>query len=389
MLMFLMDTTGSFSGVDQNSALTLATGLLDNLKSDRVKVPKFRLVSVNDPTVDIHSPLTDMRTFRNQLNKLYKGSHPGGGDWPERSMKALKKAIDGAAFGTVLCLFTDAPTHDLALKSEVITQKRNRKAQIFIFLTPDYDIKNSVNLASYRAYQEVSDRHTYIMSQTEPSVIKRLVIKYLQSTEKDCLTYGGPRNWTDIPNECQFPFEISGTTFDQCAVFGKNQPWCPTKVNGANVPTTTDWGWCGDCSGKMNPKCSSANHKTLTDTWRRIPGGKQAGSNSDQSLPKGWYRFKSGGHDAVIPEGSVPTGSGNGEGNDVCGTGGTARMLGSLPTHKEGEVERQFCFEYNGLCDHHKYMKVRWCPTPTKAGKPFYIYELKPTYENFGYCAQR
>ena len=124
----------------------------------------------------------------------------------------------------------------------------------------------------------------------------------------DCLTYGGPRNWTDIPNECQFPFEISGTTFDQCAVFGKNQPWCPTKVNGANVPTTTDWGWCGDCSGKMNPKCSSANHKTLTDFWRRIPGGKHAGSNSDQSLPKGWYRFKSGGHDAVIPEGSAPTG---------------------------------------------------------------------------------
>ena len=103
---------------------------------------------------------------------------------PERSMKALKKAIDGAAFGTVLCLFTDAPTHDLALKSEVITQKRSINAQIFIFLTPDYDIKNSVNLASYRAYQEVSDRHTYIMSQTEPSVIKRLVIKYLQSTEK-------------------------------------------------------------------------------------------------------------------------------------------------------------------------------------------------------------
>ena len=99
-------------------------------------------------------------------------------------MKALKKAIDGAAYGTVLCLFTDAATHDIALKSAVVTQKRNRNAQIFIFLTPDYDIRSSVNLASYRAYQEVSDRHTYIMSQTEPSVIKRLVIKYLQSTEK-------------------------------------------------------------------------------------------------------------------------------------------------------------------------------------------------------------
>ena len=87
MLMFLMDTTCSFSGVDQNSALTLATGLLDNLKS--VKVPKFRLVSVNDPTVDIHSPLTDMGTFRNQLNNLYKRSHPSGGDAPGRALKVI------------------------------------------------------------------------------------------------------------------------------------------------------------------------------------------------------------------------------------------------------------------------------------------------------------
>ena len=39
-------------------------------------------------------------------------------------------------------------------------------------------------LESYRAYQEVADKHVYIMSQTEPSEVKRVIVKYLKSSDK-------------------------------------------------------------------------------------------------------------------------------------------------------------------------------------------------------------
>ena len=61
-------------------------------------------------------------------------------------------------------------------------------------------------------------------------------------------------------------------------------------------------------------------------------------------------------------------------------------MIGDLPTHREKEVERKFCFEYDTDCDHHKMMKVLWCPSPNDVDRPFYIYQLKQTEENFGYC---
>ena len=41
-----------------------------------------------------------------------------------------------------------------------------------------------LQLESYRAYQEVADKHVYIMSQTKPSEVKRVIVKYLQSTLK-------------------------------------------------------------------------------------------------------------------------------------------------------------------------------------------------------------
>ena len=49
-------------------------------------------------------------------------------------------------------------------------------------------------------------------------------------TFSECLTYGGPSDWINAPNECQFPFYYNGKVHDKCITHGKSQPWCPTIV---------------------------------------------------------------------------------------------------------------------------------------------------------------
>ena len=183
-LVFLMDTTASFSGTDQNSALDLANGILQGLKKEKVIVPSYRLITVNDPDTEVSERVNSLKEFKATLRSLYSKDHYYGGDWPEQSLDAILKGLKVGSHGEVFCLFTDAATHKLELEAEILRRKAEYDIPVFVFITPDYNINiNNEARLSFRAYQRITRRHTYIMSQIDPSSLVTVIKKYLKSSK--------------------------------------------------------------------------------------------------------------------------------------------------------------------------------------------------------------
>merc|ERR1712218_216775 len=100
-----MDTTGSFSGVDQNTALTLGAEIVKELDVQGVNVPRFQITTVDDPSVEVGKPILDKLAFKDSLYGIYRNKRGGGNsNWPERSAKAILTTANAANFGGVLCL---------------------------------------------------------------------------------------------------------------------------------------------------------------------------------------------------------------------------------------------------------------------------------------------
>jgi len=403
-LFFLMDTTGSFSGVDQNSALSLGTDLLKELKREKVKVPAFRIVTIDDPKTEVRKEITNQNIFETKLRGIYKEDLPGGNNnWEEKSMDGILKAVNVANHGAVICLFTDAASHDLNLEDQILRKIREKDVHIFIFLTPDYPLykgegssyrEPKKGMESYRVYQRISHRHTYIMSKTEPSTAAIVMQKALKTSQKECVTYAGPDKWVDAPNECQFPFWYNGEEHKKCITEGKTQPWCATIVkqdkDGKYVPSEKGgdnwWGYCGNCKGEVDERCKAGGHTVLKDTWRGLKD-KLTSSRTlydDSSLTRGWYKFDVPGSTNTLPTfvpGLEPT--------KDCRIGGNYARVelpssGTLVEHDEESKRIRFCFDAD--CNQFKMIEVLWCPPDVHTNKPFYIYELKPTEKDMAYC---
>ena len=197
-LFFLIDTTGSFHGPhDQNLALTIGAEIVKELIVQGVEVPRFQITKVGDPDVEVGAPIIDARSFNESLFNIHrdvKGRLQGDGTWPERSTKGLLETARMATAGAVLCLFTDAATHDHDLEADIQNIVRNKGLSIYIFLTADYPIDPNENrgnyanpqlgIPSFKLYQRLSKRHTYIMSKTDPSSASLVIEKALKkSTE--------------------------------------------------------------------------------------------------------------------------------------------------------------------------------------------------------------
>ena len=98
-------------------------------------------------------------------------------------MDAILKGLKAGDHGEVFCLFTDAPSHKLELEAEILRRKAEFDIPIFVFITPDYDIYRSGAEASFRAYQRITRKHTYIMSQIDPSSLVTVIKKHLKSSK--------------------------------------------------------------------------------------------------------------------------------------------------------------------------------------------------------------
>eukprot|EP00092_Neocalanus_flemingeri_P054516 GFUD01064214.1.p1 GENE.GFUD01064214.1~~GFUD01064214.1.p1 ORF type:complete len:1274 (-),score=241.09 GFUD01064214.1:268-3900(-) len=409
-LFFLMDTTGSFNSVHQNTALDLGKGLLKELVKRGIKVPRFQIVKIDDPTVTIGAPIYVQKDFAESLYNVYKQSNPGGnGNWPEKSTKGILDTVKSANANAVLCLFTDAATHDHNLETEIKNKLRDKDISLYIFLTPDYPIVPGVNegayanptlgIPSFHLYQRLSNRQTYIMSKTEPSTASLVIEKALKKKKEGrCWTYAGATEWKNEPNECYFPFSYKGTTYTECTAAGRTQPWCATVVKKdpkTDVPVLSNkggpgwegWGYCGNCQeAGVDNRCKAGNHAVLKQSWRAVKKSGSKLGRSDKSLRAGWYKFDVPGTKNTIPQhftGVPPTGK--------CGGKTHARIelppSGNLASHKE-YLGKDFLVCFDLQCKEFKQVKVLWCPPYVPTGKPFYIYELNPLADGQAYCVE-
>jgi len=301
----------------------------------------------------------------------------------------------------VICLFTDAASHDLNYEKDIIRKVTEKDVHLFIFLTPDYPLyagegdsyrKPSVGMESYRVYQRITGRHTYIMSKTEPSTASIIMHKALKSSAKECVTYSGPKRWIDSPNECQFPFVYKGVEYKTCTTVDSTQPWCATIVkkdnNGKHVPSKKGgenwWGYCGNCKGEVDARCKAGGHTVLKHSWRAIKGSTSSGSHDDSKLASAWYKFDLPGAENKIP--AYEPGVKPSENCQISGSHASVEMpsSGILTEYDEEEKDFRFCFDPD--CNEFKLIEVLWCPPVNEKQKPFHIYKLKPTSAGKGYC---
>jgi hypothetical protein len=160
-LVFVIDTTKSVKP-DKDSIFNLTKKLVDRIKDENINIPRFQLISFNDhgPAINRNVRLEidtdDVRLFGRKTANLKFESYDGGRDSKERLTQGLLVALQNCSPKSLIIVFTDNGSKDLSLKREIIRLKKEKKSEVFIVLTPEFEGRpTGKSLPTYSEMAEV------------------------------------------------------------------------------------------------------------------------------------------------------------------------------------------------------------------------------------------